>query len=371
MSLVAARNLSASNPPVHVLVVVVGVYLDSSQDLIGAGAFTQKIVDFWKDTQLKFDAHGQVATIDVLASDRNGGVTIAGDRTTIVDLPTRANAARAMRDWADRIAATTKGVGVLHWIGHGKEQLARDGSAIGLACHGPKWPASAVQAAFGWAPAINAVDQLTRGHPVYCFLDACRTRDTTEREPLGLDEIEPVWEELHNAHVFTSTSRLGEAFWIYDPSQNAIDAGLDKGALGTQAFLSALSGFGAHQLNSLPMPILPQSLLASAEAFIMRWAAHQTLVCRKPQLRVGHAGGAILLTDKPMTLVDVLKSAAPQHNCEASEDGLTAVKAETATVPHEFRLARKPHKFRFDSTTWSRDISLPHPYMPISEKDFS
>jgi hypothetical protein len=368
MSLILQRDLNTSATPVHILVVVVGSYLSPSKDLAGAGAFAQEIVNFWRDDDRLFPAGQALATIDVLASEPGGAVRVTGDQTMPVDRPTYDNVKAALRRWAQTIAMTAGSVGILHWIGHGMEHVIAGGGIIGLSCDGPKVVGSNEQAAIGWTRAINAIDQLTVGHPIYCFIDACRTRDTTEREYLGLD-IEPDWAFDHNAHVFTSTSRLERAFWITAPKPATTRSGCDAGALATRAFLAGLSGFGARYSNEANMPVQTDGLLEAAKALVGRWAGHQGLDCGSPQSRPGGSMDPILYTAKPMSSVDVTKSADPPHGCEALTPSVVE-QSETNQAPYEFRLSRKPHKFRFDGENWSPEKLLIHPHMTLNEQEF-
>jgi len=372
MTFVVRRHLSASEVPVHVLVVVVGSYLNQLKDLHGAGSFAQEIVDFWRDAARIFPAGKRLASVNVLASDPRGVVRITGDQGPIlVDRPNYSNSRTALLDWANLIAAVNDGTGLLHWIGHGTEQVFAGGGIVNLACDGPDASDPARQSGIDWTRSVARVDQITNGHPVYCFVDTCRTliREREEFEGLGNGALN--WASRDNAQVFMSTARSSPAFWILQPTLAALRAGCGAHALGTRAFLAGLEGFGARSGGSEPLPVVPAQLIEAADVLVGRWARHQGVPAGSPQSPLRGDVRPVLFTAKPTSVVDVLKQAVLPNSCEAQASTATTIEvSETNQAPHEFRLARKPHKFRFDGQNWHPEKALVHPYVPFSEQEF-
>ena len=366
MTSVVQRRLNPQQVPVHVLIVVVGLYLNKADNLPRAGAFAQTVVDFWRDGGRVFPGAQALESVDVLASDQAGPVSITGDgAATVVDPPGYPSVKSALLDWVGRITATEGAVGFLHWIGHGREQV-RGGSVVTLFCHGPKVPKSREQAGLNWTTSLHVINEKTVGHPVYCFIDACRTRDTSE---LDFDGIGPCnWGAPENAYVFVSSAKLTSAYWITQLTPAASRAGCEEQALGTRAFMAGMSGFGARQGSGPHMAVTAPQLVEASQALVGRWARHQGVVAGLPE---GPPGGdplrPILLTADPKSTVDVVANGMPSHSsCEAQPAGSVAVLlSETAAAPFEFRLSRKRHKFRFSRGAWDAEQDLVHPHMQL------
>jgi hypothetical protein len=361
MTIVVQRSPKSDQVPVHVLIVVVGKYLVSRQDLPDAGAFAQEIVDFWLHADRTFPDRQSLASIRVLASDPISPVTIVGDGSHVVDLPTFDNVKAALLSWAGQIG--TAGVGFLNWVGHGADRVRAGGTISNLFCHGPIGPNSNEQAALDWAKTLNVIDGMTAGQPVYCFIDACRRLDLSQKEYEGIGVCD--WKIPDNAYVFTTTSPFTPAFWVTRPKDAAIRAGCKGQAMGTRAYMAGLEGLGARYASSLPMPIASSELVEAAQALLKRWARHQGLTPGRPRGPSGAEPRSILLTDKPGSVADLTgKGLPPQASCEAQPDGSPdEIAAENGPDPFEFRLARKRHRFRYDDKVWSAPEELFHPHM--------
>jgi hypothetical protein len=88
MKFVVERRLGSADVPVHVLIIVVGAYLRKQANLTDAGGFAQTIVDFWLEGGRIFPDNQKLSTIEVLASDPSGLVSITGEGAAQgVDLP--------------------------------------------------------------------------------------------------------------------------------------------------------------------------------------------------------------------------------------------------------------------------------------------
>jgi hypothetical protein len=365
MSLVFERPPDSSDAPVHILIVVVGAYLRKSADLIGAGVFAQSIVDFWQDPERAFPDRQYLSTIEVLASDPLGPVTITSSGgPEPVSLPSHSNVKSALLDWADRIKKQN-GIGFLHWVGHGSE-VVRGGGVVHLSCDGPQTDAPA-QSGLDWTRTLHVINAKTARQPVYCFIDACRARDLSTQEFEGIGPCDLSTPD--NADVFMSASRLRKAFWVHTLNKKAADAGCEGHALGTRAFMFALKGFGARTTTGrqIPMPVPAAELVEAASALVERWARHQRISASPPEGPRGTRPRAIMMTKKPMSVVDVIaKGVSPQNSCDALEGGETqALPSETTPAPFEFRLGRKPHSFRFNGGNWDPSQDLIHPYIPL------
>ena len=359
MTFVVQRQLKPGQVPVHVLIVVVGQYLDNRRDLSGAGAFGQEIVDFWLAPNRLFPANQLLASVRVLASDPASQVTIAGDGNHVVDPPTFDNVRTELLAWAEQIREA--GIGFLHWVGHGGERLRLGGGITNLACHGPIEPNSRDQAAIDWVRSLNVLDRITTGRSVYCFIDACRRPDLSQREYEGIGACDLRTHE--GAYVFRTTAALTPAFWVTRPTSAARQAGCNGQAMGTRAFMAGLDGFGARFEGRLPMSIAPAELVEAAQAFMIRWARHQGLAPGRPCGPPGAEVRPLILTNSPRTVVDVARHGA---SCEAREDGSAAITAaENGPNPFEFRLARKRHSFRCEDGVWGVAEELFHPHMRL------
>ena len=121
----------------------------------------------------------------MLASDSSGAVSIVGDSggAVGVDRPGFDALKTALLDWANRVKGEG-GVGFLHWIGHGMEQV-KNGCVVSLACDGAR-PDGAGQAGLDWTRTLHVINAMTEGQPVYCFIDACRSPDRSDLDVEGI-----------------------------------------------------------------------------------------------------------------------------------------------------------------------------------------
>lgn len=321
MTSVIQRQPGPSAVPVHVLIVMVGDYLAKSANLPGSGAFAQTVVNFWRTLpSSSYPSSQALASVEVLASDPAGAVTIVGDSSgaVSVDRPNHPTVRAALLHWADRVKSEG-GVGFLHWIGHGAEQL-KGGNIVNLSCDGPR-DDGAGQSGLDWTRTLHVINSITAGQPVYCFIDACRSpkRDDLEDEGIGAVNLSTP----ENAYVFYSSARGQEAFWVVTPKPAALTAGCREHALGTRAFMEALKGFGAR-LTDDPMapqaPIVAAELVQATHALVMRWARHQLISSGPgcPEGPPGYKTRPILLTKDPRSTVDVhARGVASPTSCDA------------------------------------------------------
>ncbi|MFN3132456.1 hypothetical protein [Roseibium sp.] len=349
MTPIVNRNLQPEQRPVHILIVVVGDYI-SFDYLKDADKFTDELTSFWRGPR-QFEPPYALSTITVLASDIDGRVSVVDDRgrSREVELPTLDNCKKALLKWAERIKAEN-GLGVLHWVGHGRER-AGNGGIVDLYVDGPRDEAPSSQQGIDWTRAIFRINQMTEGQPVYCFLDTCRRDDGSTIEFEGLGSFDTRFSQ--NAMVFQSTVRGAKAFWVNSPESALQKAGCQGQALGTRAFLAALNGLGARYAGSCVSthPILAAEIVEGSSALAVRWLQHQGL----PQ-GIGTTGpqeyrqNPILLTDKPQSVVDVVDLVpASASNCHAIAVGSSSkILSETPNVPFEFRLHRVEHDFCFE-----------------------
>jgi hypothetical protein len=361
----------ASLPSVHVLIVVVGEYLLPAQNLPGAGGFAQEIADFWLHQDRIFPNPGRAGSLNVLACDEARSPvridTTSGPVT--VQPPTLDNVNAALARWAQEVASNDGSMGVLHWVGHGHEQAQHGGSVASLLCHGADLFDAQRQAGIDWASWLSVINDLTVGRQVYCFIDACRLPPAESGHYSGPPGYSG-WGRANHVQVFSSTGQGRPAFWIDQPTAEAVNAGCKEGALGTRAFLAALDSYGAEFATGQRMPIKSASILDASCALVERWGGHQGMIFGLPDGPRSILRKPLLLTDNAKSLVDVLGAAIPPHRCEAQPSALhgstTGIEtAETVAAPHQFRLARKPHRFRLDGRTWGPSSDLFHPYMPV------
>ncbi|WP_157786112.1 MULTISPECIES: hypothetical protein [Bradyrhizobium] len=316
-----------------------------STNLPGSGALAQAVVNFWRTLPSSSYPQSQaLASVEVLASDPAGAVTIVGDSggAVGVDRPNYPTVRAALLNWAHRVKKEG-GVGFLHWIGHGAEQL-KGGNIVNLSCDGPRDDGLG-QSGLDWTLTLHVINWITAGQPVYCFIDACRSpkRDDLLDEGIGAPNLATP----ENAYVFYSSARGQEAFWVVTPKQAAITAGCREHALGTRAFMEALKGFGARtdDPKATAAPIVAAELVQAAHALVTRWARHQQISpgpsC--PEGPPGYKTRPILLTREPKSTVDVHAKGVPSPtSCDALCDTPPPVGSETASPIFEFRLARKP-----------------------------
>ncbi|MGR7995081.1 hypothetical protein [Xanthobacter sp. ZOL 2024] len=369
MTFVVDRKPGSPAEPVHVIIVMVGAYLKASANLPGAGAFVQTVVDFWRTLPSgSFPSAQMLASIKVLASDPAGVVSIRGDGGSAirVDRPDFTAIQSALLAWAQRVR-DEGGVGFLHWIGHGME-LIKGGSVVSLSCDGALSDGVS-QAGLDWTTSLHVINNLIRERPVYCFIDVCRSQDKSTLSYLPIAPADLAAPD--NACVFYSTSRGKKAFWIRQLKLAAENAGCGEYAIGTQAFLAALKSFGARLTGDpadVHVPIVAAEVVEASQALVERWSRHQGITPPPgdPQGPSSCKTRAILLTEEPKSIVTVLANGvASPTSCEALSDTPPPVGSESA-APFEFRLARKPHKFRFDDQNWNSEKRLLHPYMKLS-----
>ncbi|WP_133122885.1 hypothetical protein [Zhengella mangrovi] len=347
MTTVVNRDLQTDQKPVHVLIIVVGAYI-SFDNLVEAGKFTDELAAFWYEPK-QFSEPYALSTITVLASDSQGTVVVSdGTGSSLkVARPTFDNCKNALLDWAERIKVD-EGAGVLHWVGHGCER-AKNGKVINLYVDGAARGYEQAQNGLDWSRALNLINVITDGFPVYCFIDACRTLGDSS---VDFDGIGLSYSFCDNALVFYSASSGKRAYWVDRPEPSLLNAGCRGHAVGTRAFLAALSGFGARYDHNCDRghPILAAEITESSAALVNRWLKHQRLPGGSTEGPLRLHSDSILVTDNPQSVVDVDKIVPPSANiCHAVADGSgTQISSETETAPFEFRLSRKSHDFCFD-----------------------
>lgn len=351
--------------PIHVLVVVVGKYVAKSRNLSGAGLLAQDIVNFWHSKDRIFPSGQALASVEVLLSDPDTATQIvSASKQGLPTAPTLPAIKTAMTEWAGRISTEGNAVGVLHWVGHGFE-TTQNGDAMVLACEGT-FSDGTTQDGLDWSRALHWLNAKTNGHPVYCFIDACRTIKPASALYDGLGPC--LLDMSDNAVVFTSTQPNKKAFWIVKTAGAAAKAGCRGQALGTRAFLEALESFGARQSTQAPqgMPIISGTLLEAAHHLIARWGKHQNLQPGQPRTsKTTYA--PILLTNKPKSIVDVIvrRKKDPGSCVSRPDPAAIQVGAETDRAPFEFRLSRKSHSFKLGADPWGPQLVMEHPYVSI------
>lgn len=370
---VALRGARGAVPAVHVLIVVVGQYLLGARNLPNAGGLAQEIADFWSDGDNRlFPDPERIGSLEVLVCDADHDpvaiVTPAG--TVHAGKPDPVNVSASLLKWAQRLAREEGAVGVLHWVGHGYGQAANGtGVTTSLLCHGGDPVDPQQQAGINWTSWLGLINQITVGRQVYCFIDACRLDPGS---PIAFPGApgQFVWGLFDHVQVFSSTSHGKPAHWIDKAKPATIAAGCVNGPVGTQAFLAALASFGAKGDKGSPLPVASDEVLQASRALVKRWSEHQGLIDQRPEGPQHCLEAPLLFTKTPMSLVDVQAAAVPPDVCEAQPEkhhgtSLGIQPAETDAAPHQFRLAREPHRIRLDGRNWGPPKSLFYPYMTI------
>ncbi|MEY9120618.1 hypothetical protein [Bradyrhizobium yuanmingense] len=365
--------LRGAVPPVHVLIIVVGHYLLGSRNLPDTGVLAQEIANFWFDSDNRlFPDPERIGSLEVLVCDaKHDPVTIVTPTGAVqAAKPDPANVSASLLKWAQRLASEEGSVGVLHWIGHGYGQGAEaTGMTTSLLCHGGDPVDPQQQAGINWTSWLGLINQITVGRQVYCFMDACRL-DPGQKIAFPGAPGQFNWGLPDHVQVFSSTSHGMPAHWIDTALPATIAAGCVSGPVGTQAFLAALACFGAKGDSGSPLPVASDEVLQASRALVKRWSEHQGLIGQRPEGPKHCLEAPLLFTKTPMSLVDVKAPAAPPDVCEAQPEthhGTSAgiQVAETNAAPHQFRLAREPHRIRLDGRNWGPPKSLFNPYVPI------
>ena len=351
MTQVASRRVQPPDKPVHVLVVVVGAYL-AMDELPGAGAFAEEIVAFWRGPRLLTNDH-RLSSVAVLASDPRGRVAIPDDagRPLVVDEPTYQACRDALLAWARQIRASG-GMGVLHWIGHGRETAA-NGGVTSLYVHGGGEDNLSEQAGLDWTRALHTINGITQDLPVYCFIDACRVEDGATVSFDGIGRCDTRW--VDKVIVFQSCRRGTSSFWLDRPTPAVVKAGCNGEAAATRAFMEALRSYGARFAGERAVrhPIHAAELVQGSTALLRRWLTHQNIPGGSTTGPGWECPDPILFTEEPMSVVDVARTA-PRgaSTCSAQPTPPSGVeRSETARVPFQFRLRREDHVFVFDATS--------------------
>lgn len=364
MTLLLNRASADGATPIHILVVVVGECV-GHENLPGAERMASEIVEFWKDGQRILPDGQMLSSIRVLASDPGGPVELMDDEAAMsIARPTYEACKSALLEWSKTIDET-EGVGILHWIGHGRER-SFGGSVISLLCDGASASRPGMPSGLDWTKTLFYLDDKLRGRSVFCFIDACRTIDWSHWSYDGVGECG--YDASENAKVFYSTPRGGRAFWVEDPKRAMVAAGGGDLALGTRAFLAALDGFGAQTSTEVLHPVLPQEIVQASTNLLSRWLVHQSLFRHgSPQGAEGPRGRVdepILLTSCPRSVVDVQPVNAVSCEAESVASKLL-VSSETDSEPFQFRLLRDPHAVIWNKSERSRPNPIYFPHVTI------
>jgi hypothetical protein len=367
MTSVVLRPISEGAIPLHVLIVVVGKYdvEEFTENLLnGAGVITGDIVDFWRLNKVELQDGQELASINVLSSDPYEKVAVAGDTSNIaVDLPTRKNCADELNKWVNTVEKTG-GIGILHWVGHGYSRTWNGQEGLNLLCTGlsdSSSEATPKQAGLDWKATLDTLNTKANGRPIFCFIDACRKVGRhVKYYGIGDSDEEPE----PTSQVFYSCRNNEKAYWV---DLEKFDDGMpdfEGQAIGTRAFMAALSGFGAcvEDTGASSHHIKSAEVSQAASALSSMWMSHAGL--GTPIKTVVHGGeeqACIARTATPKSVAEI-RTRQASVGCEALRVSTgQRFSSHSKKNPFRFALDREVHQFRPLAANWSESYTFIQP----------
>lgn len=357
--------------PLHVLIVVVGG--DQDGPLEGVDIFCRDIFRFWRRRDEMLGLNLAVRTIGVLAGDKNGAITIEHDQgSSPATEPTFDHVCEAIRGWCDQIAAG--GAGVIHWIGHG-QMLMQDAGIQNLFTQDRT--DQNVRRAISWTKTINQINQHTKGHPVFCFIDCCRTYPAggpPRNYPGVFHEYD---EEMprSNAMVMFGASPSDSSLWddrVHVDNELAA-AGFSGGALATRAFLKCLESVGAQYYPAQERyEILMHELGLGSQHLVRRWARHIGPDAAQgsdamPDLEHKGEHSPLMFTKNPESVVDVHAGPAAKTCLVKRHDSADALHGFRQDRCFEFLLPRGEYHLEVDDGSGGVKVSNHSVWRPYEE----
>lgn len=368
MTSVASRSPAKDAVPVHVLIVVVGKYdipVFTEKPLVGAAELAADLVDHWLTGKVVLPSGQALATVEVLASDPDKSVEVSSDAGTVtVEAPIRNRCAEALNAWVKRVEVT-KGIGFLHWTGHGHTRAINSSGGLSLLCTGleehtrkgkPK------QSGINWARTLARLNTVTNGQPLFCFIDACRKRAKgLEYDGIGASDLEPD----ETAHVFYSCRDNQSAYWLPKSACGHHLPEFEGQAFGTRAFMVALAGLGArtNDPDDIRHRIMPNEIKDGASGLTDLWMTHSGFKASVETANAGGAGRAVLAeTSSPKSVIDIKPLKAARTSDTLRGKTKAATKSHSVATPFRYLVPRDPHQFRLDGGSWSKTYTLHLPY---------
>ncbi|QOZ51556.1 hypothetical protein [Bradyrhizobium sp. CCBAU 53338] len=354
--------------PIHVLVVVVGKH--SGPPFQNVQAFCNDIIPFWLDKPHDFTQGMYVRSIQVLASEPAQSISyVDGQTRHDAQEPTFANVAAAFTAWTDRIVKEG-GAGILHWMGHGACRM-QEGPIQLLFTQAPEDDAPAE--GINWHATINDINGLTGGHPMFCFIDSCRTdRDAHHQFSSAFHKAHRP--AIRNATVVFSASITQSSFWDNDIHLNdrPAMAKFRGGPLGTRAFLECLAGTGAELfIKGDPFHDVTAAKIAEgAGALFRRWARHLGPSVKKGWNNVADvdAGGMhepLLRTPKPATVLDVLAGTTGSGCSVKLLPNGPITNGDRGPKGYELHVERGDYEFQVHGKAFKKSIVRAHHEVPV------
>ncbi|WP_456861727.1 hypothetical protein [Bradyrhizobium sp. USDA 4503] len=354
------RLPSAGCRPLHILIVVVGA--DAVSPLRNAQRFCQDIYEFWRSQDDAVLANRMsVGTIDLLASDSGqlgNAVQIRRPTDTVtVERPSCANVVAAIQRWSDLVAKS--GAGVIHWVGHGQ---FRGQESEGAQILFTDDLVGAVRNGINWSMTIHGINGKTRGNPVYCFVDCCRTtpKGPISWYPHGLG-LQPVAISFKESALVYGVGEGGQGLWDDAVHQNDRAATLHfkGGPLATGAFLKCFEGIAAEYVAGRSWHDIRISRMEDgARGLACRWMhaigfAPLTDEQRREAICVDYSGAhpTMMRTLKPQSVLDVRAAGATHCSLSPVPSGHSVV---GTLVPNS-----NPSQFEFivDCGDYTADVT--------------
>lgn len=355
MTLVVDRKLQSGSLKLHVLIVVVGGYDTSAlKPLQNSHLLGDDLVGMWESGDAVPSNGMELQTIELLLSSPN--YTNAS-----VELPTAENCENAFKRWADRIKAE-KGVGVVHWVGHGYcLSNDSDGPGVTLLCSdlmpdtldGVNLPSG-----HSWSQTLEFISSRAGDRPLFCFIDSCRKllpRGAVYRGfGSGYYKV-----PAKDVQTYYSCSGDESAFWI-QPNDKDTPPAFPGGAVGTRAFMAALTGFGAF-INNVHAPRFdtrPQEVVEAVNWLSRMWLDHYEVDDTVEADCVGGKTDArVTSTERPQSVIKVTSD--PKVSPPSSADArrladTTDIPSHCSAEPYWFTIQREDHSYRVArSSTWN------------------
>lgn len=301
----------AGGQSLHVLVVVVGK--SALRPLLNAASVTNDLVDFWCAQDHRLPGNRTVRTIEVLAGDPGGNVTVtAGGLIRTATAPTFPNVCSAVQSWCDRINSDPDAAGVLHWIGHGECRMREGGEFQVLFTEDED---AGKPLGINWHLTLHGINNRTAPRPVYCFIDSCRkvSGEGAAFYPAAFQTR--INQTSRNATTLFSAAPDQAALWedALHSKGPVFDAGFKGGPLGTRAMIKGLETLGAqYRLNRPRYKIVMANVGDGSEHLIERWT--KKLGAPIPPTALGKSRSVdvimgrhdeLLMTDLAESVIDV------------------------------------------------------------------
>lgn len=373
MALVVTRSVQGSQTPLHVLIVIVGKYdTPDLEALHGAGQLAAEVCESWRSGATKPLDGQKLASITVVATDPDGPVQVASDGGLVnVTETTRENCVDALTAWARTVAATD-GVGMLHWAGHGYTLSRNSALGVSLLCTGFAEDLPGKPSGINWSLAVEGLNTLASGRPLYCFLDTCRSLKKLGVRYRGLSDA--LTGISTTVQTFYSCSPEQSAFWMR-PKPDRVDPPEFGGqGFGTRAFLAALTAYGARIDDALAAAHVsqPSELREAADGLMSFWMHFYKMRNRQSaEMDGGMAKAKISRIDHPKAVVEISSAAKPGAKmCDAEHVATGVVLSSHCNAsPFSFTLSREPHRFRIEDI-WSTEKRPIHPRTTLEIQDF-